>query len=77
MNQRNWISSAPNWAEIFTKHPELEAPGYLETCQAIEEHKNEAEAERVRALMQAINKERVSTRNKNRSASKRSKSKGI
>lgn len=77
MDQRDWTSSAPNWTAIFAKHPELKPPGYLETCQAIEERKNKAEAERVKALMQAINKEKVSTRNKNRSASKRSKSKGI
>ena len=21
----------PNWTEVFTRHPELEAPGYVET----------------------------------------------
>lgn len=32
------ISPAPNWVSIFTLHPELDPPGYVETFLEIQEH---------------------------------------
>lgn len=62
--------SAPDWSQIFAKNPHLEAPGYLETLQKVRDRASQEEAEKIRKLMQGINKERVSQRNKNRNKNK-------
>jgi hypothetical protein len=67
-------SPPPNWSEVFTKIPELEAPGYQEAKQAIFEKRNANEADKIRQQMQEINKEKVSAKNRNRSQAKRSRS---
>jgi hypothetical protein len=59
----------PDWSSIFKKFPELEAPGYQETLQEIRLQQPDYEAERLKAKMQLINKERQGTKAKNRSKS--------
>lgn len=59
----------PDWTSIFKRLPELEAPGYQETLQKMREKKPDYEAERLKAKMQLINKERQGTKAKNRNKS--------
>jgi hypothetical protein len=66
----------PNWTQIFLRRPDLEPPGYKETLAEIAERRGEYEADRLRALMQEINKEKVSYRNKSRNSRKSSSAKG-
>jgi hypothetical protein len=35
MKKSKQISPAPDWAAIFKKRPDLEPPGYRETCALI------------------------------------------
>jgi hypothetical protein len=37
-NEPRKISPAPNWVSIFTLHPELDPPGYVETFLEIQEN---------------------------------------
>jgi hypothetical protein len=64
----------PGWTSIFERLPELEAPGYQETLQKMRDKKPDYEAERLKAKMQLINKEKQGTkaRNRNKSATKKS-----
>jgi hypothetical protein len=64
-------SSAPDWSAIFAERPDLEAPGYQEALQSVRDQKNGAEIERIKAQMQEIQKQKVSSKNKNRSQNKR------
>ena len=57
----------PVWGSIFKKFPDLEAPGYQETLGEIRLQQPDYEAERLKAKMQLINKERQGTKAKNRS----------
>lgn len=57
----------PDWNSVFEKFPELEAPGYQETLREIRLQQPDYEAERLKAKMQLINKERQGTKAKNRS----------
>ena len=57
----------PDWTSIFKRFPELEAPGYQETLREIRLQQPDYEAERLKAKMQLINKERQGTKAKNRS----------
>lgn len=57
-------SSCPNWSRIFAKRPDLEAPGHQEAVRAIRDQKNKEQAERIKSMMQDIQKQRVSQRNK-------------
>jgi hypothetical protein len=59
----------PDWNSIFERLPELEAPGYQETLQKMREKKPDYEAERLKAKMQLINKEKQGAKAKNRSKS--------
>jgi hypothetical protein len=56
----------PDWNSIFREFPELEAPGYQETLEKIRQRQPDYEAERLKAKMQLINKEKQGTRAKNR-----------
>ena len=56
----------PDWNSIFKRLPELEAPGYQETLQKIRQSQPDYEAERLKAKMQLINKEKQSAKTKNR-----------
>ena len=56
----------PDWNSVFAEFPELEAPGYQETLQKMREQQPDYEAERLKAKMQQINKEKQGTRAKNR-----------
>ena len=38
------MSAAPDWAEIFKRHPELEPPGYLEACLDMAERRGQRPA---------------------------------
>ena len=58
--------TAPNWSEIFKRFPELEAPGYQETLRQMQERQPDYEAERLKAKMQLINKEKQKVRTRNR-----------
>lgn len=69
-------STAPIWTEIFAERPDLEAPGYLEASRSVLEQRNRAEIERIKAQMQEIQKQRVSSKNKNRSQNKKRSSLG-
>ena len=60
----------PDWSEIFRLRPDLNPPGHDEAASFVNEKKNAAEAEKIRAQMQAINKDRVSYRNRNRNKSR-------
>ncbi len=64
-------SSAPDWSAIFAERPDLEAPGYREALQSVRDQKNRAEIERIRAQMQEIQKQKVSSKNRNRSQNKK------
>lgn len=57
----------PNWNSIFEKLPELEAPGYREILEKVRQRQPDYEAERLKAKMQQIKKEKQGTRAKNRS----------
>lgn len=57
----------PDWNSIFKRLPELEAPGYQETLQKMKQRQPDYEAERLKAKMQLINKEKQSAKTKNRS----------
>lgn len=59
--------SSPDWTEIFSRHPELQPPGYEDAKQRVADKRKEAESERIRALMQKIHKEKISQKNKERS----------
>lgn len=67
--------SAPDWSAIFAEHPELEAPGYQEAVQAVQEKRSQAETERIRAQMQEILKEKNSSKNKARTQARRKSAK--
>jgi len=56
----------PNWTLIFERHPELATPGYEEAKAAMKDQKNRAESERIRLMMQEINKDKISAKNRNR-----------
>jgi hypothetical protein len=58
--------TAPNWSKIFKRFPELEAPGYQEALRQMQERRPDYEAERLKAKMQLINKEKQRMRTKNR-----------
>jgi hypothetical protein len=60
------VTIQPDWSSIFEKFPELEAPGYQETLEKIRQRLPDYEAERLKAKMQQINKEKQGTRAKNR-----------
>lgn len=62
----------PNWSEIFERRPDLESPGYQKTVSEMKKKEPDYELERLKTKMEKIHKERLSTRNKNRSASRRS-----
>ena len=59
----------PDWNSIFKRFPELEAPGYQETLQRMRQRQPDYDAERLRAKMQLINKERQGAKAKNRNKS--------
>ncbi len=59
----------PDWTSIFKRLPELEAPGYQETLKEMRSQQPDYEAERLKAKMQLINKERQGTKAKNRNKS--------
>lgn len=63
--------SAPDWSAIFAERPDLEAPGYQEALQSVRDQKNKAEIERIKAQMQEIQKQKVSSKNRNRSQNKK------
>lgn len=65
------VLPAPNWVEIFAKRPDLEAPGYQEVLAQVRANQSDFQAQRIRAKMQQIHKERISTKNKNRNRSKK------
>lgn len=65
------VSPVPNWIEIFAKRPDLEAPGYQEALAQARANQSDFQAQRIRAKMQQIHKERISTKNKNRNRSKK------
>lgn len=56
----------PDWNSIFKRLPELEAPGYQETLQRMRQRQPDYDAERLRAKMQLINKEKQGAKAKNR-----------
>lgn len=64
-------SSAPDWSAIFAERPDLEAPGYQEAMQSVRDQKNRAEIERIKAQMQEIQKQKTSSKNKNRAQNKK------
>jgi hypothetical protein len=64
----------PDWSSIFKKFPELEAPGYQETLQEMRQQRPDYEAERLKAKMQLINKERQGAKAKNRAKANAQKS---
>ena len=64
-------SSAPNWSEIFRLRPDLESPGYQETVEQMRNQQPNYELERLKEKMDRIHKEKISAKNKNRSANKR------
>jgi hypothetical protein len=41
MKKAKQVTPAPDWSAIFKRHPGLEAPGYKETCSAIQFSKKE------------------------------------
>lgn len=71
MSQSHKKSTCPDWHEIFLVRPDLEAPGYQEAKRAVVDKKNRAESERIKALMQEIQKEKTSYKNKARTLAKR------
>lgn len=64
-------STCPDWNAIFAARPDLEAPGYQEAKQAVIDKKNRAESERIKALMQEIQKQKTSYKNKARNLAKK------
>jgi hypothetical protein len=56
----------PNWELIFKVRPDLSPPGYKEAEAALQDQKNRAEFERIRLMMQEINKDKISAKNRNR-----------
>jgi hypothetical protein len=64
------VSPAPNWTEIFVRRPELEVPGYQEVLAQVRARQPDFEAQRIRDKMQQIHKEKLSTKNRNRSKKK-------
>ena len=60
----------PDWNEIFALRPDLEPPGYNELVQFLKNRQPDMELEILREKIKQIHKEKVSTRNKNRSARK-------
>lgn len=63
--------STPNWSEIFRLRPDLESPGYQETVRQMRSNQPNYELERLREKMGRIHKEKLSAKNKNRSANKK------
>lgn len=59
---------APDWNSIFIARPDLDPPGYREVVEFLRSRQPDIELERLREKMKQIHKERVSARNKNRSA---------
>lgn len=64
------ISPAPHWAAIFARRPDLEAPGYQDVLAQFKEKQLDFEAQRIRDKMRQIHKEKLSTKNRNRSKKK-------
>lgn len=64
-------SNCPDWSAIFAERPDLEAPGYQEALKSVRDQKNRAEIERIKAQMQEIQKQKVSSKNKNRTQNKK------
>jgi|688.fasta_scaffold14032_8 hypothetical protein len=64
------ISSAPDWAAIFAKRPDLEAPGYQEILAQVRSKQPDYEAQRIREKMQQIHKEKTSAKNRNKNRKK-------
>ena len=56
----------PDWTGIFKRFPQLEAPGYQEVLKKIRQKLPDYEMEMLRAKMQQINKDKQSTKAKNR-----------
>jgi hypothetical protein len=64
-------SNLPDWNEIFRLRPDLDPPGYREAVESLRNSKITAEQERMAEIMRQIHKQRLSTKNKNRSARSR------
>lgn len=64
------VSPAPDWVAIFAKRPDLEPPGYQDVLAQVKARQPDFEAQRIRDKMQQIHKEKLSTKNRNRSKKK-------
>lgn len=64
-------SNLPDWNKIFALRPDLEPPGYRETVELLKNPDPNSERENMAQTMRRLHKERLSAKNKSRSANRR------